>query len=105
MENGYDDVKLADKFSGLAVTASNLVDNDNDRNSHNNNDSLYQVIKAVESAEATIKQQVEENTRLRNELQSKILELDRYVWFSFFFFFFLFFFKLNKNSLNSERLH
>ena len=89
MENGYDDVKLADKFSGLAVTASNLVDNDNDRNSHNNNDSLYQVIKAVESAEATIKQQVEENTRLRNELQSKILELDRYVWFSFFFFFFL----------------
>ena len=85
MENGYDDVKLADKFSGLAVTASNLVDNDNDRNSHNNNDSLYQVIKAVESAEATIKQQVEENTRLRNELQSKILELDRYVWFSFFF--------------------
>ena len=87
MENGYDDVKLADKFSGLAVTASNLVDNDNDRNSHNNNDSLYQVIKAVESAEATIKQQVEENTRLRNELQSKILELDRYVWFSFFLFF------------------
>ena len=102
MENGYDDVKLADKFSGLAVTASNLVDNDNDRNSHNNNDSLYQVIKAVESAEATIKQQVEENTRLRNELQSKILELDRYVWFSFFFFI-LFYFKLNKNSLNSER--
>ena len=100
MENGYDDVKLADKFSGLAVTASNLVDNDNDRNSHNNNDSLYQVIKAVESAEATIKQQVEENTRLRNELQSKILELDRYVWFSFFCFFY---FKLNKNSLNSER--
>ena len=99
MENGYDDVKLADKFSGLAVTASNLVDNDNDRNSHNNNDSLYQVIKAVESAEATIKQQVEENTRLRNELQSKILELDRYVWF----FFFNFYFKLNKNSLNSER--
>ena len=91
MENGYDDVKLADKFSGLAVTASNLVDNDNDRNSHNNNDSLYQVIKAVESAEATIKQQVEENTRLRNELQSKILELDRYVWFSFFFFFSFFF--------------
>ena len=86
MENGYDDVKLADKFSGLAVTASNLVDNDNDRNSHNNNDSLYQVIKAVESAEATIKQQVEENTRLRNELQSKILELDRYVWFFFFIF-------------------
>lgn len=102
MENGYDDVKLADKFSGLAVTASNLVDNDNDRNSHNNNDSLYQVIKAVESAEATIKQQVEENTRLRNELQSKILELDRYVWFSFFFII-LFYFKLNKNSLNSER--
>ena len=90
MENGYDDVKLADKFSGLAVTASNLVDNDNDRNSHNNNDSLYQVIKAVESAEATIKQQVEENTRLRNELQSKILELDRYVWFSFFFLLFYF---------------
>ncbi|KAF3970866.1 hypothetical protein ACB098_04G058500 [Castanea mollissima] len=77
MENGYDDVKLADKFSGLAVTATNIVDNDHDHD-RNNNDNLYQVIKAVEAAEATIKQQVEENTRLRNELQNKILELDRY---------------------------
>uniref|UniRef100_A0A2P2KPN0 Uncharacterized protein MANES_02G143700 n=1 Tax=Rhizophora mucronata TaxID=61149 RepID=A0A2P2KPN0_RHIMU len=35
-------------------------------------------MKAVEAAEATIKQQVEENTRLRNELQKRIQELETY---------------------------
>ncbi|KAG2668592.1 hypothetical protein I3760_15G167400 [Carya illinoinensis] len=70
MENGYDDDNLADKFSGLAVSAGTTTTN--------NNDSLFQVMKAVEAAEATIKQQVEENTRLRNELHQKILQLERY---------------------------
>ncbi|XP_062158421.1 uncharacterized protein LOC133865915 isoform X2 [Alnus glutinosa] len=69
MENGYDDGRLAEKFSGLAVAGATTTTN--------NNDSLFQVMKAVEAAEATIKQQVEENTRLRNELHQKILELDR----------------------------
>lgn len=73
MENGYDDGRLAEKFSGLTVTAGATTTTTN-----NNNDSLFQVMKAVEAAEATIKQQVEENTRLRNELHQKILELDRH---------------------------
>lgn len=73
MENGYDDENLADKFSGLAVSAAAAT------TTNNNNDSLFQVMKAVEAAEATIKQQVEENTRLRNELDQKILQLERYV--------------------------
>ncbi|XP_059453233.1 uncharacterized protein LOC132183813 isoform X2 [Corylus avellana] len=72
MENGYDAGRLAEKFSGLAVTAGAGA-----TTTTNNNDSLFQVMNAVEAAEATIKQQVEENTRLRNELHQKILELDR----------------------------
>jgi hypothetical protein len=50
--------------------------------SHENdvkNDSLFQVIKAVEAAEATIKQQVEENNLLKAELQRRYLELAKYV--------------------------
>lgn len=50
MENGFDG-KLADKFSGMAL-------NDGSSNINSNNDSLFQVMKAVEAAEATIKQQV-----------------------------------------------
>lgn len=46
MENGG--IDLAYKFSGLAVNGSN----------DNNNEGLFQVMKAVEAAEATIKQQV-----------------------------------------------
>ncbi|XP_050387992.1 uncharacterized protein LOC126803216 isoform X3 [Argentina anserina] len=69
MDNGYDR-KFADKFSGLAISGAG------DRGT-NNDSSLFQVMKAVEAAEATIKQQVEENLRLRTELQNKILELDR----------------------------
>ncbi|KAF5469685.1 hypothetical protein F2P56_013740 [Juglans regia] len=70
MENGYDDDNLANKFSGLAVSAGTTTTN--------NNDSLFQVMKAVEAAEVTIKQQAEENTRLWNELHQKILQLERY---------------------------
>ncbi|GAB4835502.1 hypothetical protein Ancab_000411 [Ancistrocladus abbreviatus] len=54
---------LADKFSGLTV-------NDPKDNS------LIQVMKAVEVAEATIKQQVEENNILRAELHKKDQELE-----------------------------
>uniref|UniRef100_A0A5B6ZEA9 DUF7046 domain-containing protein n=1 Tax=Davidia involucrata TaxID=16924 RepID=A0A5B6ZEA9_DAVIN len=64
---------LAHKFSALAVSGSN-----DSSNSNNNNDGLFQVMKAVEAAEATIKQQVEENTRLRTELQKKIQELEKF---------------------------
>lgn len=89
MENGYDDSKLAERFSGLAVTAAaTTIDQErlpSSSNNNNNNDSLFQVMKAVEAAEATIKQQVEENTRLRNELHNRILELERYVCFQLFF--------------------
>ncbi|KAJ4829645.1 hypothetical protein Tsubulata_035704 [Turnera subulata] len=48
MENGHD-TNLAEKMSGLG-----LRDN---HSSSSNNDSLFQVMKAVEAAEATIKQQ------------------------------------------------
>ncbi|KAL5574556.1 hypothetical protein UlMin_016255 [Ulmus minor] len=68
MENGYDG-KLGEKLSGLRLDPSS---------SNNNDSSLFQVMKAVEAAEATIKQQVDENTRLRTELQQKILLLDKY---------------------------
>ncbi|GMI86705.1 hypothetical protein like AT5G23490 [Hibiscus trionum] len=66
MENGHDG-KLAGKLSGLAI---------NDIN--NNDDSLFQVMKAVEAAEATIKQQAEENSRLRSELQKKLELLEKF---------------------------
>jgi hypothetical protein len=90
MENGYEAGRLAEKFSGLAVTAGAGA-----TTTTNNNDSLFQVMKAVEAAEATIKQQVEENTRLRNELHQKILELDRRVCnFTIFLFFFCKFFRV-----------
>ncbi|KAK7278336.1 hypothetical protein RJT34_23364 [Clitoria ternatea] len=83
MENGHDG-KLAEKFSGLSMNhhqhggqQHHVHDQSNNLNS-NNNDNLYQVMKAVEAAEATIKQQVEENNRLRSELLSKIQELEKY---------------------------
>ncbi|KAA8538841.1 hypothetical protein F0562_025533 [Nyssa sinensis] len=69
---------LAYKFSALAVSACNDSPNSNTSSNNNNNDGLFQVMKAVEAAEATIKQQVEENTRLRTELQKKIQELEKY---------------------------
>ncbi|KAK9036172.1 hypothetical protein V6N11_078181 [Hibiscus sabdariffa] len=67
MENGHDG-KLAEKLSGLAL---------NDKEPFND-DSLFRVMKVVEDAEATIKQQVEENGRLRFELQKKIEQLEKY---------------------------
>ncbi|GKU88901.1 hypothetical protein SLEP1_g3113 [Rubroshorea leprosula] len=68
MENG-NDRKLSDKFSGLTLNDPAV--------SAPNNDSLFQVMKAVEAAEATIKQQAEENSRLKSELQ-RLRELDKY---------------------------
>ncbi|KAH0907688.1 hypothetical protein HID58_039515 [Brassica napus] len=66
MDNGHEE-RLAEKFSGVGL-----------RESSNENDSLFQVIKAVEAAEATIKQQVEENNLLKSELQRRYLELAKY---------------------------
>ncbi|KAL7230436.1 hypothetical protein ACSBR2_008838 [Camellia fascicularis] len=68
---------LAQKFAALAVT-SNSNDSPNSNNNHNDNDGLFQVMKAVEAAEVTIKQQADENTRLRTELQKKMQELEKY---------------------------
>ncbi|XP_060183492.1 uncharacterized protein LOC132613483 isoform X2 [Lycium barbarum] len=69
MENGGD--SLVPKLAGWNL-------NDSNNNNPKNNDGLYQVLKAVEAAEATIKQQVDENNRLRTELQKKILEVEKY---------------------------
>lgn len=55
---------LVDRLSALGV---------NDSNDNN----LIQVIRAVEAAETTIKQQVEENNHLKAELQKRTLELER----------------------------
>lgn len=70
MENGFDG-KLAEKLSGMAL-------NDAASNVNSNSDSLTQVMNAVEAAEATIKEQMDENNRLRTELQEKMQELERY---------------------------
>ncbi|KAJ1403966.1 hypothetical protein SESBI_26886 [Sesbania bispinosa] len=79
MENGHDG-KLAEKFSGLGISNQHGQQHVHDQYNHaaNSNDNLYQVMKAVEAAEATIKQQVEENNQLRSELLSKTQELERY---------------------------
>ncbi|CAH2073525.1 unnamed protein product [Thlaspi arvense] len=72
MDNGHEE-SLAERFSRVGLRESSA--------SHENdvkNDSLFQVIKAVEAAEATIKQQVEENNLLKSELQRKYLELAKY---------------------------
>ncbi|KAL7086387.1 hypothetical protein ACP275_13G000700 [Erythranthe tilingii] len=66
MENG--DANLESKFAGLSVS---------DPYNLNGSDGLFQVMKAVEAAELTIKQQVEENNRLRSELQKKNEELEK----------------------------
>ncbi|XP_021857729.1 uncharacterized protein [Spinacia oleracea] len=59
MANG----ELPEKFGGLSI--DNAKDN-----------SLFQVMKAVEAAETTIRHQVEENNNLRAELLKKEQELD-----------------------------
>ncbi|CAA0831582.1 Unknown protein [Striga hermonthica] len=67
MENG--EGNLESEFAALKVA---------DSYSANGSDGLFQVMKAVEAAEATIKQQVEENNRLRSEIQKKDEELEKY---------------------------
>ncbi|OVA07595.1 hypothetical protein BVC80_8965g25 [Macleaya cordata] len=57
---------LVDKFSGVGVQESSK------------DNSLFQVMKAVEAAESTIKQQVDENNHLRAELHKRTQELKRY---------------------------
>lgn len=83
MENGVGG-NLARQLSTLTIGATvngysnNNNNNNNDINGVNKNDGLFQVMKAVEAAEATIKQQVEENHRLRSELQKRIQEIENY---------------------------
>ncbi|OIV90698.1 hypothetical protein TanjilG_15084 [Lupinus angustifolius] len=79
MENGYDG-KLVEKFSGLGINqhGQQHVNDHQSNHSSNNDEHLYQVMKAVENAEIIIKQQVEENDRLRSELLSKVQELEKY---------------------------
>ncbi|CAL0321086.1 unnamed protein product [Lupinus luteus] len=78
MENGYDG-NLVEKFSGLGIDQHNQQHDDHQSNHSSNNDEhFYQVMKAVENAEAIIKQQVDENNRLRSELLSKVQELEKY---------------------------
>ncbi|XP_068637908.1 uncharacterized protein [Aristolochia californica] len=57
---------LVQRLSGLGI------------NDPSSKESLLQVMKAVEAAENTIKQQLEENNHLRTELQRKGEELERY---------------------------
>ncbi|KAE9619113.1 hypothetical protein Lalb_Chr02g0149731 [Lupinus albus] len=79
MENGYDE-KLVEKLSGLGINqhGEQHVNDHQSNHSSNNDEHLYQVMKAVENAEVIIKQQVEENDRLRSELLSKVQELEKY---------------------------
>lgn len=80
MENGVGfDVgsKLSQQFSGLSVN-NGYAGGNTINGMMVKNDGLFQVMKAVEAAEATIKQQVEENHRLRSELQKKNQELENY---------------------------
>ncbi|KAL8126570.1 hypothetical protein AgCh_013731 [Apium graveolens] len=67
MKNGGSD--LAHQFAGLGI---------NGVNNNDSSDALFQVMKAVEAAEATIKQQVEENNRLKSELLRKHHEIEKY---------------------------
>lgn len=59
MKNGYDG-RLAEKFSGLGINQHSQQHDQphNQTNPSSDNDSLYQIMKAVETAEATIRQQV-----------------------------------------------
>ncbi|XP_042379016.1 uncharacterized protein LOC121971690 isoform X7 [Zingiber officinale] len=56
---------LVDRFSGLVL-------------GDGRNEGVHQVIKALEDAESTIKQQLEENNVLKNELLQKAQELEKY---------------------------
>ncbi|XP_071702191.1 uncharacterized protein [Rutidosis leptorrhynchoides] len=74
MENG----NLVQQLSTLSVNGYSNSEDSNINGMSNKSDGLFQVMKAVEAAEATIKQQVEENNRLRSELQKRIQELQNY---------------------------
>ncbi|KAJ6800003.1 uncharacterized protein M6B38_287050 [Iris pallida] len=58
---------LADRFSAMAVSDPEQADG-----------SIFQVMKAVEDAENTIKQQLEENNQLRDQLLWQARELEKY---------------------------
>ncbi|KAL5725165.1 hypothetical protein ACHQM5_008339 [Ranunculus cassubicifolius] len=60
---------LVERFRGFGIS--------NNDSENSNDNSLIQVMKAVEAAESTIKQQVEENNRLRAELHRRTLELEK----------------------------
>ncbi|KAJ0797124.1 putative P-loop containing nucleoside triphosphate hydrolase [Helianthus annuus] len=90
MENGvrFDDgSNLTEQLANLSVVDGvNGCRSDVDNiNGVNKSDGLFQVMKAVEAAEATIKQQMEENQRLRSELQKRDQELEDYVRLRQFF--------------------
>lgn len=83
MENGVGldgGGNLSQQLSALTIddSVNAYTNNTNNINGMNKSDGLFQVMKAVEAAEATIKQQVEENHRLRSELQKRIQELENY---------------------------
>lgn len=65
MVERFDDLSIRDMREGQR--------NDDDTSS----DNLFQVMKAVEDAEATIKQQLEENNKLKEDLIRKTQELER----------------------------
>ncbi|KAJ0236297.1 Uncharacterized protein HA466_0256250 [Hirschfeldia incana] len=73
MENGDEERLLAERFSQVGIEDTSRLQENGFKN-----DDLLQVIKAVEAAETTINQQVDENSRLKAELQRSSLELARY---------------------------
>ncbi|KAF8050388.1 hypothetical protein N665_1979s0007 [Sinapis alba] len=72
MEKGHEE-RLSERFSQVGIEDSSRL-----QEKVFKNDNLLQVIKAVEAAETTIKQQVDENSRLKADLQRSTLELARY---------------------------
>ncbi|KAJ4877495.1 Uncharacterized protein Rs2_42513 [Raphanus sativus] len=74
MENGHDEERLlAERFCQVGIEDSSRLKEEDFKN-----DNLLRVIKAVEAAETTIKQQVDENSRLKAELEKSTLELATY---------------------------
>ncbi|XP_074579917.1 uncharacterized protein LOC141836348 isoform X2 [Curcuma longa] len=65
LEGGGGVGNLADRFSGLVL-------------GDGRNEGVHQIIKALEDAESTIRQQLEENTLLKNELLQKAQALEKY---------------------------
>ncbi|KMZ66164.1 hypothetical protein ZOSMA_2G01750 [Zostera marina] len=82
MEGGEGDGNLSDKFSGLGLDVGG-----------SSNTSIFQVMKAVQDAEYTIRKQMEENEQLKEALLQKTNEIEKY--------------KLNTETLDEQvpRLH